>query len=250
MIKISAVITCFNNQETIEKCLQSLQFVDEIIALDSFSTDKTIEVLKQYNCVIHQQKFKGYSQQKQDAIDMANNDWVLLLDSDEFLSQASELVLSDWKKNTPKADAYDMPRREWVFWQWSHKWVRSNRFVRLFDKSKAHVSKDLIHESIKSNGSIAHLNAVINHFGETSISKKVEKINAYSQKSAEQKYQKGVRVSPLKLIIYPPFYFIKQYLFRRQIFNGWAGLINASLNSRYAYLKYAKLYEIQRNKKG
>ena len=80
-----------------------MQFADEIIILDSFSTDKTLELLKHYNCVIHQQKFKGYSQQKQDAIDLANNDWVLLLDSDEFLSQASESVLSNWKKKHTKS---------------------------------------------------------------------------------------------------------------------------------------------------
>ena len=246
MNKISAVVTCFNNQDTINQCIESLEIADEIIVLDSFSTDKTLEILRKHNCTIHQQKFKGFSQQKQDAINLANNGWVLLLDSDEFLTKNAQEQLLKWKKSTTIADAYTLPRQEWVFWQWSHKWVRMNKFVRLFDKSKSKVSDDLVHESIKSTGSIEQINAVIKHFGETSITKKVEKINSYSLLAAQQKYNQGKTVYPIKLVIYPLFYFIKQYFFRRQLFNGWAGLINASLNCRYAFLKYAKLYELQR----
>lgn len=246
--KLSAVVTCFNNQETIAKCIESLKIADEIIVLDSFSSDKTLSILKQYNCTIHQQEFLSYSQQKQNAINLANNDWVILLDSDEYLTINAQEQLAKWKKSPPQADAYDLPRQEWVFWQWSHAWVRMNRFVRLFDKTKAAISDDLVHESVKTTGSSASINAIIKHFGETSISKKVEKINAYSQLSAQQKHLQGKTVSPIKLLFYPGAYFIKQYFFRRQIFNGWAGLINAYLNSRYAFLKYAKLYELQRKK--
>ena len=248
MIEISAVITCFNNQDTILKCVKSVEFADEIVILDSFSTDETLKQLEQTKSVIHQQKFKGFSKQKQDAINLAKYDWVLLLDSDEFLTMQAQKRINEWKQNPPTADAYELPRREWVFWQWSHNWVRCNHFIRLFNRNKAQVSNDLVHESIKCNGSLRKIKAEIKHLGETSIAKKIEKINFYSQLAAEQKYKMGKRVSPIKLLFYPAIYFIKQYFFRRQIFNGWAGLINASLNSRYAFLKYAKLYELQKNK--
>jgi glycosyltransferase involved in cell wall biosynthesis len=248
MIKISVVITCFNNETTIEQCLQSVSFADEIIILDSFSTDNTLEIANKYNCNIHQQPFAGFSKQKQNAIDFTSNDWVLLLDSDEFLSDVAKETLQNWQSLEIIADAYELPRTEWVFWKWSHPWVHKNRFVRLFNKTKSKVSEDLVHESVQSTGIIEYLNAEIKHFGETSISKKLDKINKYSQLSAEQKYSNGKRVNPIKLIAYPPFYFIKQYFIRRQIFNGWAGFINASMNSYYAFLKYAKLYEIQKNK--
>lgn len=249
MTKLSAVVTCFNNEETIVKCIESLNFADEVIILDSFSTDKTLELLKQFDCTVHQQKFNGFSQQKQDAINLANNDWVILLDSDEFFSQKAQKKLSSWKNTTPQADAYEMPRREWVFWQWSHSWVKKNRFVRLFNRKKAKVSGDLVHESIQSTGTVSVLKAVIRHYGETSISIKIDKINHYSQLSAQQKFMQGKRVMPIKLLFYPMWYFFKQYFIRRQIFNGWAGLINASLNSRYAYMKYAKLYELQQKQR-
>lgn len=248
MLKLSAVITCFNNEQTIEQCIKSLSIADEIIVLDSYSTDKTLELLKSFDCSIHQQKFKGYSLQKQTAINLTSNNWVIILDSDEFLTQNAQLQLTKFKKSKPQADAYALPRQEWVFWKWSHPWVKKNKFIRLFDKSKAKMSKDTVHESVITSGNVANLNAIIKHFGETSLSTKIEKINRYSDLAALQKFNQGKKVWPIKLIFYPVFYFIKQYFFRRQIFNGWAGLINASLNSRYAFLKYAKLYELHKNK--
>ncbi|MBL4659026.1 MAG: glycosyltransferase family 2 protein [Alcanivoracaceae bacterium] len=248
MIKISAVVTCFNNEETIIKCIESLLFANEIIVLDSFSTDKTLSLLKQCDCIIHQQRFKGYSLQKQDAINLASNDWVILLDSDEYLTANAQQKIKSWTQGHPSADAYELPRREWVFWQWSHKFVHMNKFVRLFNRQKARVSAALVHESVKTTGKVDTLNAVIKHFGETSITLKLEKINKYSQLAAQQKFQRGRRVSLLKLLLYPFWYFFKQYFIRRQIFNGAAGFINAYLNSKYAFLKYAKLYELQKNK--
>lgn len=248
MKKISAVITSFNNETTIEKCLKSVKFANEIVLLDSFSSDSTLEIAKKYQCKIYQQQFAGFSKQKQKAINLASNDWVLLLDSDEFLNPNSSNLLFDCLKDKSNFDAYELPRVEWVFWKWSHPWVHKNKFLRLFDKSKAKVSDEMVHESIKTKGSIGHLKTEIMHFGETSIHKKLEKINKYSQLSAEQKYQLGKRIHPIKLILYPPIYFIKQYIIRRQILNGWAGFINASMNSYYAFLKYSKLYELQKNK--
>jgi glycosyltransferase involved in cell wall biosynthesis len=249
MIKLSAVVTCYNNQETIEKCVNSLSFVDEIIVLDSYSDDKTIPLLERLNCKIKQQSFKGYSRQKQDAINLATNDWVLLLDSDEFLTVKAQSIIESWQQKRPDADAYAMPRREWVFWQWSHKWVRMNTFVRLFNKSKARMSDDIVHESVKSSGKTSIMNAVIKHYGETSIAVKLEKINKYAQLSAKQKFQKGKTVGRVKIAIYPIWYFFKQYVIRRQVFNGKAGFINAKLNTKYAKLKYSILYDLQQNNK-
>jgi len=249
MIKLSAVVTSYNNQETIEKCVRSLSFANEIIVLDSFSSDNTLQILASLNCTVKQQTFKGYSQQKQDAINLASHDWVFLLDSDEFLTTEAQTIIENWQKKIPNAAAYALPRREWVFWQWSSSWVRMNRFIRLFNKKNAKVSNDLVHESIQSSGKVTPLNAIIMHYGETSVAVKVEKINKYAELAAQQKFQQGKKVSRLKLVLYPIWYFFKQYFFRRQIFNGKAGFINAKLNTQYAYLKYLKLYEMIHSQK-
>ncbi len=248
-VKVSAVVTCFNNEQTIAKCIESLSFADEIVVLDSYSTDATLKVLKKMNCRVHQQRFQGFSRQKQAAIDLAENDWVILLDSDEYLTRQARQQLSLWTKSQPQCDAYSLPRREWVFWQWSHQWVKMNDFVRLFYRPKAHVSNALVHESIVTKGTIERMPAIIKHKGETSVTLKLEKINKYSLLAAQDKFNKGKTVGVLKLALYPFWYFFKQYFLRRQIFNGVAGLINSAMNTQYAFLKYVKLYELQQGKK-
>src|SRR5690554_206653 len=249
MIKVSVVITTFNAEKTLTKCLESVAWADEIIVLDSFSEDGTLDIIKSFESVtLHQQNFKGYAQQKQDVIDKATNDWVLLLDADECLTPKAIKKIQKWQQCEPQADAYNLPRIEWVFWHWAHPWVKRNEFVRLFRKSKSHMSRDLVHESIQTEGRVKRLYAPFKHYGETSIQVKLDKINRYSALAAQQKFERGKRCTPMRLFFYPIFYFFRQYFIKRQIFNGVAGVINATLNSYYAYLKYAKLYELQQRK--
>jgi len=246
---VTAVVTCFNSAKTIEKCVRSLLWADEVIVLDSYSEDNTLEILESFEQVtIRQQAFKGFAQQKQDVIDMASHDWVMLLDADECLKQKSSKKIRRWLDRNEGVMGLNLPRIEWVFWHWSHPWVKRNEFIRLFNRKHAHMSQDLVHESIQVDGPVARLNAPFKHYGETSIQVKLEKINRYSALAARQKFDRGKRCSPVRLFLYPVFYFFRQYLVKRQIFNGVAGVINATLNSYYAYLKYAKLYELQQRK--
>ena len=245
---ISAVVTCFNSAKTIRKCLESLSWADEIIVLDSFSEDETIAIIESMPHVqLKQQAFKGFSQQKQDVINMATHDWVLLLDADECLSPKAIKKIKQWQKKPASADGYNLPRVEWVFWHWAHPWVKRNEFIRLFNRQKSHMSQDLVHESVQVEGRVKRLYAPFKHYGETSIRVKLDKINRYSALAAQQKFDRGKRCSAARLFLYPLFYFFRQYFIKRQIFNGVAGVINATLNSYYAYLKYAKLYELQQN---
>ncbi|WP_395374582.1 glycosyltransferase family 2 protein [Marinicella sp. W31] len=248
MNSLSVVITTFNSEETIGLCLDSVGFADEIVILDSFSEDDTVALSKQAGAIVKQQKFKGFSEQKKDAIAMASHAWVLLLDSDEYLSDAAQQAIQQWQKQEPHAHGYHLPRIEWVFWRWSHRWVRHNKFLRLFDKSRMRIEQRLVHESVEIEGETATIKAPIMHFGERSITEKLNKVNHYSRLAAEEKFAKGKRCGVLRVVFYPWFYFIRQYLFKRQIFNGFAGFINASINSYYAFLKYAKLYELRKNR--
>ena len=254
MIKVSAVITTFNSEKTIKKCFQILAWADESLSLDSFRADQPKPLVNEFQDTFvdkvqfKQINFQGYAKQKQTVIDMASHDWVLLLDDDECLTPKAIKKIKSWQLSEPKAVAFAMPRIEWVFWSWAHPWVKRNEFVRLFNKQSAKMSQDLVHESIQVNGKKKRLYAPFKHYGEKTIQIKLDKINKYSALAAQQKYDKGVRCSVFRLFFYPPIYFIRQYLIKRQIFNGIAGVINASLNSYYAYMKYAKLYELQKNK--
>ena len=248
MNNLSVVITTYNSEETVQRCLDSVGFADEIVVLDSFSEDNTMTILEQAGAVIKQQKFKGFAQQKQDAINMASHRWILLLDSDEYLSESAQQAIKNWQSEAADAQGYSLPRIEWVFWRWSHRWVRHNRFLRLFDKQHMRIEERLVHESVTVDGTASAIDAPIMHYGERSISEKIKKIHHYSSLAAQDKFNKGKRCGVLRIVFYPGFYFIRQYLFKRQIFNGMAGLINATINSYYAFLKYAKLYELQKNR--
>jgi glycosyltransferase involved in cell wall biosynthesis len=244
--ELSVVITSFNSAETLPKTLASVAFADEIVVLDSFSSDETVALARAAGARVFQQEFAGFSRQKTDAIRLARHDWVLLLDSDEWLDQAAIACLQQWQQTEPQVRGYRLPRIEWVFWRWSHPWVHRNRFLRLFDRRVTRMSGARVHESPLVDGPVAGLDAPIRHFGETSIGIKMDKINRYSTLAAEDKFAAGQKSRWWRLSLYPLWSFLRQLLIRRQVFNGTAGWINAALNSHYAFLKYAKLAALWR----
>ncbi len=247
MEKISVFITTYNNERTLATCLESVKWADEIIVLDSLSNDATLEIAQRYSCRIFQHPFMGYSKQKQMALDHTTHRWVLLLDSDEALSPALQEEIKRLLATTPSenngADGYEFPRLEQLFWRMNHPSVRLNYFLRLFDKTKGKISTTPIHESPEVDGTIKRINLEFYHYGETSIHLKVDKTNKYSTGMAQQKIAKGVRANPWIMVFYPPLYFLRTYVFKRNFLNGWAGFITAVIGAFYVFLKYAKLYE-------
>ncbi len=245
--KISVFVTTYNNQRTLATCLESVRWADEIIVLDSLSNDATLEIAQHYGCRIFQHPFMGYSKQKQMALDHTTYRWVLLLDSDEALSPALQEEIKRLLTREIPANAgvggYEFPRLEQLFWRMNHSGVRLNYFLRLFDKTKGKISTVPIHESPEVDGVIKRVDLPFYHYGETSIHLKVEKTNKYSTGMAQQKITKGARANPWILVFYPPLYFLRTYLFKRNFLNGWAGFITAVVGAFYVFLKYAKLYE-------
>lgn len=241
--RLSVFVTTYNNGRTLPACLESVKWADEIVVLDSFSTDNTLHIAQAYGTRISQHAFMGYGPQKQHALVATSHDWVLLLDADEALSPALQSELRTVLTNGPTADGYEVPRQEQVFWRMYHPATRMNYYLRLFDKRKGGIDDMPIHAAPKVRGHIARLNAPLYHYGETDIHTKVEKINAYSTGLVTEKARRhrwGIR---LIMIGYPPLFFIRSYLFKRNFLNGWAGLINSLIAAFYVFLKYAKLYE-------
>lgn len=244
MIKLSAFITTYNNDDTLAACIDSVAWADEIVVLDSFSQDKTVELAKQRGCEVFQHEFMGYGPQKQMALEKTSHDWVILLDADEELSPALQTEIQALLKKGADADGYEIARQEQLFWKMCSTAVRLNYYLRLFNKTRGHVSDMPVHAAPKVKGTIKKLEHVFYHYGERSIHIKVEKINSYSTGLVRDKVNKGKRCRPwLHLIVYPPFVFLRSYLFKRNFLNGWAGFITSVTMGYYAFLKYAKLYE-------
>lgn len=243
MEKLSACITTFNNERTLGACLESVKWADEIVVLDSFSSDKTLEIARAYHCRISQHRFMGYGKQKQMALDAASHRWALLLDADEALSAPLQEEIREAMQSGPEADGYDLPRQEQLFWRMISPKTRMNYFLRLFDRNKGRMSDMPVHAAPKLSGSIKKLQAPFYHYGEIDIHTKVEKVNAYSSGLVADKVAKGKAPNPWIMVFYPPLFFARTYFFKRNFLNGWAGLITSVAGAFYVFLKYAKLYE-------
>jgi glycosyltransferase involved in cell wall biosynthesis len=244
---LSVVVTTFNNADTLDACLQGVSWADEIVVLDSGSTDATAAIAAHYGARIHIQPFAGYSVQKQAAIDLASHRWVLLLDSDESLDAdaAGKLQLA---LLAPQHAGYQLWRREWQFWRWQSQRSRLNHYVRLFDRQRARMSGHEVHEEVQVDGSVGVLDVVIDHHGEPDISGRVAKANRYSSMQLTDLDRREVRWLRLRMVVYPTVAFLRYYVLRGHWRSGWAGFIAARIHAFYAFLKYAKLYELQRRR--
>ncbi len=244
--RVSGVVTTLDNAATLDACLSSLRFCDEIVLLDSGSTDATLEIAMRHGARIASQPFAGYGPQKQAAIDLASGEWILLLDADESLTEDGRATLLH-ELAAPRADGYRLPRQEWLFWRWPHAGTRANWQLRLFRKARGRMNRVPVHAAPEVEGRVLDLDAPFRHYGEPRLADRVDKINRYSSGLVEYKRGKRVRFLALRLLLYPMLAFLKLYVGKRYFLNGWAGFFAAKTQAFYAFLKYAKLLEAGRD---
>jgi glycosyltransferase involved in cell wall biosynthesis len=248
--QFSVVVTTLNNAATLERCLAGVAWADEIVVLDSGSEDATLEIAKKYKSHIFSQPFAGYSAQKQAAIDKASHDWILLLDADEALGEGARVAI-ERALDGPAVAGYRLPRREQMFWTFQHRWSWTNAHLRLIDRRRCRMNDVPVHAAPETDGPTRALRgANFVHFGEPDIATKVDKINAYSSGLVVDKLRRGQRFLGMRMLFYPPVFFVRQYLFKRYFLNGWAGFISAATGAFYVFLKYAKVYEARRRQRG
>ena len=247
--RVSGVVTTLNNAATLDDCLASLSFCDEIVVLDSGSHDATVQIAGRHGARIAAQPFAGYGPQKQAAIDLASGEWILLLDADEHLADAGRAAI-ERELAAPRADGYRLPRQEWLFWRWPHPGTRANWQLRLFRKDRGRMNMVPVHAAPEVDGRVLDLAAPFRHYGEPRLADRVDKINRYSSGLVEHKRGKRTRLIALRLLFYPGVAFLKLYLGKRYFLNGWAGFFAAKTQAFYAFLKYAKVLEAQRQSRG
>jgi len=244
---LSAVVTTFDNAATLDDCLSSLAFCDELIVLDSASSDDTRGIAERHRATVFIEPFKGYGLQKQSAIDKAAHDWVLLLDADEHLTPAGRACI-ERELLAPRADGYRLPRQEWLFWRWPHAATRPNWQLRLFRRSRGAMNAVPVHAAPEVAGTVVDLDAPFRHYGEPRLADRVDKINRYSSGLVEHKRAKRPALLGLRMLLYPSIAFAKLYIGKRYFLNGWAGFYAAKTQAFYAFLKYAKVHEAMQRK--
>ena len=245
---LSLVVTTFNNAATLERCLASAAIADDIVVLDSGSTDATLEIAAKYKARIYSEPFKGYAAQKQSALDKATHAWALLLDADEVLTPGGVGAIEQ-ALCAPTVAGFRLPRREQMFWTFQHPWSSINAHLRLIDRRRCRMNDVPVHAAPATAGPVRTLRAaVLLHYGEPDIATKVGKINAYSSGLVSDKLRRRQRFLRLRMLVYPPLFFLRQFFLKRYFLSGWAGFISAANGAFYVFLKYAKVYEARRRR--
>jgi glycosyltransferase involved in cell wall biosynthesis len=245
---LSVVVITYNNADTLERCLQAVDWAEDLVVLDSGSEDQTVAIARRHGARVEVHPFDDYGPQKQRAIDMARNDWVLNLDADEVLSPGTRAVIEQALEN-PDASGYRLPRRERMFWAIQHPWSHRNAHLRLFDRRRGHMNGVEVHAAVEVDGPVRTLRrADFVNDGDRDIAARVTKINRYSSGMVTHKLRRRQRFTGVRMVLYPPIFFVRQYLFKRYFLNGWAGFIASASGAFYVFLKYAKLYEARRHR--
>ena len=243
MAKISACIISYNEEKKIEGCLKSLEgVVDEIIVVDSLSTDRTIEISKKYTDKIFDQKFLGHIEQKNIAISKASHDWVLSLDCDEQLTDELKKSILNVKNNLENADAYKVARRTFYVYRWlNHCWYPDHK-IRLFNKNTAHWAGTNPHDHIELSGNkVITLKGDLLHYSFDSISEHIQTLDSFTEIGANEIIRKNKKVNFLSPWTHGLWTFLKLYIFKRGFLDGYAGLVVAVLSGMHAFVKYNKV---------
>lgn len=252
MVKLSVVIITFNEEKNIGRCLESVKSIaDEIVVVDSLSTDKTKELCTSYGVTFIEQKFLGYIEQKNFAFSKATHDHVLSLDADEALSDTLKLSIQRVKESWI-CDGYNFNRLTNYCGQWIYHsgWYPDSK-LRLVKKSAAHWVGNNPHDVLvlKKSSNTEHLEGDLLHYSYYSHSQIIDQTNKFTIIEAKALYDKGKRVSIAKLVTRPPYEFIKNYILRQGFKDGLYGFIICFISGIYVFLKYAHMIELQKNNK-
>ena len=242
MPKISACIISFNEEKKLEDCLKSLQpIVDEIIIVDSLSTDDTLKIAQRYTDKIFNQKFLGHIEQKNLAVSKAGYDWILSLDCDERLTPELQQSILAIKDNLDAADAYCMHRKTFYIYRWlNHCWYPDTK-TRLFNKTTSHWGGTNPHDRIITQGkNIRLLRGDIQHYSFSSISEHLKTIDKFTEIGADELIKKGKRFTIFSPVTHASWTFIKLYFIKRGFLDGFAGLVVSVLSYMHVFVKYTK----------
>lgn len=248
-IACSVYIVTLNCEAWLQRTLESVRDFDEVIILDSGSTDRTYEIAHQFeNVQISHQDWQGYAGQKSLALAKCHNAWVLNLDGDEVLSEGLKHEIINVIQQD-QIDALITPINDVFLGVPNSKHTKKHAKVRFFRRYKGQYDlANKVHENVMIDGESRRAEYDIYHYGESSIFVKVEKNNQYSELKSKEKFEKGKSPNLVKLVSIMPLMFVKSYFFRRNFMNGWRGFVGSMINAFYAFLKEAKLFEQSMNK--
>jgi glycosyltransferase involved in cell wall biosynthesis len=245
--KLSVTLITRNEAADIGDALVSVAWADEIVVVDCHSTDDTVAIARRYTDRVVVREWPGYVDQKNYAASIASHDWILSLDADERVTPQLAAEIKATLAGLPAHAAYRIPRVTWHF----ARWIRSTDWypdyqVRLYDRRAAHWTGRYVHEAVTAAGTVGQLNQELQHYAYRDIGDHLETLDRYTAYAARQMAESGRRAGLLQLAGHPPLAFLRNYIARGGFRDGTAGFIISVMNTVYVFLKFARLWELQR----
>jgi glycosyltransferase involved in cell wall biosynthesis len=250
-LPLSVAIITKDEARNLPACLESTRFADQIVIVDSGSTDDTVQIAKDHGCDVFVEPWMGFGPQKQSAIDKCRNEWVLVLDADERVPPETAAAIHTIVAHTADAYAgYSFPRKNFFQGRWiRHLGWWPDRVVRLFRQGCGRMSTAMVHEAVEISGSIGSLDVPLEHYTESRLSAILLKIDHYSSLGARQAFDEGKRSAGSSAFFRACATFFQNYFLKLGILDGPQGLTLSVTDSVNKFFKYAKLSELTREEK-
>ena len=250
MHPLTVTIITLNEAAHIAAAIDSASFADEIVVVDSGSTDGTVDIARAKGVRLLSREWTGYVDQKNFAADQASHDWIFSLDADERIPAGLAAEIREVLAREPPYRGYRVPRMTYHL----GRWIRTTDFypdyqTRLYNRQFGRWRGRYVHESVGIDGPSGQLKSDLQHYSFSDIRDQIQRINHYSTLSARQMYEAGRRTGPIEILIHPPAAFVRNYILRRGFLDGTAGLTISLMNAWSVGLKFIKLWELQRHPK-
>ena len=250
MLKLSAIIPTYNEETNIEAAIQSVSFADEIIVIDSFSTDNTIAIAEKHGVRILQRAFDNFSSQKNYAIEKATYKWIVLLDADERIGEDLKNEIQTVLNHEPEANAYWVYRRNYLLGrEIKYSGWQNDKVIRLIDRDLCKYNGKLVHEEIALPKKTAFLKNKLDHYTYKDFDSFINKKNKIAQLQAQMLAAKNKKFSLFLLITKPTYRFLNHFFFRRGFLDGFPGFFIASFYTYTIFTRYIKLWIINKGLK-
>lgn len=247
MPRLSATIITLNEAANITSCLDALSWADEVLVVDSGSTDGTADLARAKGARVIVREWPGsYAAQKNFAAGETAHDWILSVDADERVTPELASEIQTMLQTDPPVGGYRIPRLTWHLGRWIRRtdWYPDYQ-LRLYDRRRAHWPPRLVHESVRADGPIGYLTNDLQHYAYRDIAHHHQAMDRYTTLAARQMHEQGRRAGVLDVVIHPPAAFLRNYLLKRGFMDGLPGFIISAMNAYYVFLKFAKLWELQ-----
>jgi glycosyltransferase involved in cell wall biosynthesis len=248
--KLSVTVIARDEESCIGDCLDSVGWADEVVVVDTGSTDRTVEVCHKYTRHVYRRAWEGYASAKNAAVDLATGDWILSLDADERVSPPLRVEITALQRQPLKwlAAGYAIPRRNYLWGRWlRHGGLYPDRQIRLFKRTRGWFRTQRVHESVEVRGHVGQLQHPIDHYSYRGVGDIIARLNRYSDLAAQDLCDRRQAYRLSALMMRPLGRFLRNYLLKQGFRDGVPGLIMAVSYAYSVFAREAKLWEMTRH---